>query len=278
MTNDLDDLIDGEDEATDEAPTTPEVEATDNPETDEAEAEATSEEGEETNETSDDEDDADEENVTPEPQSVPLAAFLENQNKLKAELAAKTKELDEAKAKQAAAPDFNGFYKQAPENIPSVLDDEQGFQAAQTAAMEASSFNTRFSISANYAQKTYGEEVVGNAIAEFNAAAEANPLLKQALDNSSDPVGEIVSWSEDNRIRTSIKAAGGMEGYEKALREKIVKELTESGKINTAEDNDKDEATPTTPVPNMPGNFNKASKGGGNKAGPIHSTLDELLT
>ncbi len=280
MSDDLDDLIDEETEETTDAQA-PEAEAA--PETPPAENEEADEEAsDDETETDEAEAEASADEAPPakqkDPKQVPLSVFLDNQNKLKAELEAKSKELDEVKAKSNAAPDFQSFFKAPPENVPSVLDDEAGYNAAQTAAMEAASYNTRFGISANYAVNQFGQEVVSSAVQEFQAAAEQNPALQQALENSFDPVGEIVNWSNNQRTLRTITDAGGIEAYEKNLREKIIKELSENPPPKKkAKANGQAETDEAPQIPNMPGNFNKSSGGGGNKSAPLHSDLDDLL-
>lgn len=276
---DIDDLLDGETEPEEEKPEAKEVEV-DEPSDDGEEAQADEAEGnDEAEDKAESEEKPDEPEKKPRQQrSVPLAAFLEVQNKLKAELEAKDKKLSELEEKASKAPDFSTFFKKAPEETPSVYDDEQGFYAASRDTIQAESYNTRFGISANFAVKQYGQDTVQQAMAEFDQASQNNPLLRQALDQSYDPVGEIVTWAQTQKTLRQIQEAGGLEAYEKTLRAKIEEELKakKPKEAAKAEAPDDDEA-PAKQNLNLPGNFNKGPKGG-NKSAVGASTLDELLS
>lgn len=274
--SDIDNILDGEDEKEEK----PEAEA--------AEPDETPDEGGEEDDAGEDDGDGEaEEEQAAEPEaekprkpreqrSVPLAAFLETQKKLQEKLAAAEARATELEAKASKAPDFSSFFKKPPEEIPSVYDDEQGFQTASRDAFQAENFNTRFGISANFAVRQFGQEAVSAALAEFEQASQANPLLRQALDNSYDPVGEIVEWTKTQAALRAIQGAGGLEAYEKNLRAKIESELKAKKPAKVEAVNDADDEAPAKPQVNLPGNFNKGPKGG-NKNAATHSTLDDLL-
>ena len=273
--SEIDDLLDGDNDP-EEAPETEAAEA-DEPDTDEgSEAEADEDDGDgEAEETQAEEPEPEKPKKPREQRSVPLAAFLETQRKLQEKLDAAEKRANELEAKASKAPDFSTFFKKPPEEIPSVYDDEQGFNSAGREAIQAESYNTRFGISANFAVKTHGLDVVNAALAEFDQAAQQNPLLRQALDNSYDPVGEIVTWTQTQKTLRKIQEAGGLEAYEKNLRATIESELKAKKPAQAVAD-DSDDEMPAKQNLNLPGNFNKGAKGG-NKNAVLHSSLDELL-
>jgi len=280
--SELDDILQGEEpeEKTPEAPEEKVEEAeSDEAQKDEADAEAEEKPAEAS-------DEGEEKPKKPrEQRSVPLAAFLEVQNKLKAELDAKDKRLAELEAKQKAQPDWSTFIKKPPEEVPSVLDDEKGYHDALRQTQSADLSNLKFQISLDNALVTFGEEKVNAAILAFQEAAKTNPLLIQAADNSRNPVREIVQWHDDQQRLSyaqklqadhlrKIAEAGGLDAYEKTLRAQIEAELKAA--METQADDEDEEAPPAQKQKPMPSNFNKGGKGG-NKSVPADSSLEALL-
>lgn len=220
-----------------------------------------------------------------EQKSVPLAAFLEVQNKLKAELEEKSKKLSEFEAKAKAAPDYSAFYKKPPETVPSIYEDEQGYAAATRQQMQAESFNNRLGMSLSYAVQSFGQDKVNAAMGAFQEAAKANPMLHQAAEASYNPVLEIIQWHETqtklafaDKLKAEelqqLAAAGGLDGYTKALRAQIEAELKAAKAEPNADDDEADEAPPAKL--NLPSNFNKGGKGGSRPV-PASSSLKDLL-
>lgn len=273
--SDLDNLLEGEDEPKDEAP---EIETAEADELQDAEAPDGDEEGEDQAEAEPQQAEGSDDEKPKKPReqrSVPLAAFLETQRKLQDKLDAAEKRAAEFEAKAKEAPDFSKFFKKPPEETPSVYDDEEGYTKSGRSYVDAKDFNTRFGISASFAVRQFGQDTVNAALREFDEASQANPLMQQAIENSFDPVGEIMSWSQTQKTLRTIQQAGGLDAYEKNLRAQIEAELKAKKPAPVAADDDAEEAL-AQPKPNLPGNFNKGPKGGNKNANP-HQSLDELL-
>jgi hypothetical protein len=139
-------------------------------------------------------------------------------------------------------------------------------------------------MSLDYAVQSFGEQKVNDALAAFQAKAKANPLLIQAVENSYNPVREIVQWHETQTNLAYLERvggdslrklaeAGGLDAYEKALRAQIEKELADkyAGVVD-----DDEEPAPAAARPTLPSNFNKGGKGG-NKDVPRPADLKSLL-
>ena len=193
-----------------------------------------------------------------EQRSVPLAAFLEVQNKLKAELEEKSRRLSELEAKAAEKPDYSSFYKKPPEQIPSVYDDEQGYTESMNQTRQAEMANLKFQISLDNGLAMFGQEKVDGALSAFRAAAEQNPMLIQAAESSLNPVREIIQWYETQNTLQKLEQVGGLDAYEKDLRAKIQAELKAEFEKNAQAqtDDEEDDAPVQKPKMNLPGNFN----------------------
>lgn len=279
--SELNDLLEGK-ETEEEAPDAPEQEVVEEEATDEAQ-----EDGEPEPEEAEAKEETEEKpKAKRESKSVPLAAFLEVQRKLEARLAEAEKKAAEFEAKSKATPDYSSFIKKAPDQIPSVYDDEQGHTEALRQAQNAELANIKFNISLDNALATFGNDRVNEAMSAFQQAAQNNPMLRQAAEASYNPVREIVQWHETQQKLSyadklqadqlrKLAEAGGLDAYEKSLRAQIEAEF--KAKMNTGDDDgDEDEAPAIRKQPTLPSNFNRGGKGG-NKETPRDTSLDALL-
>lgn len=263
--SDLDDLLQDDDQTKTEDMEAGQADA----EPDEGEAEGA--------EQSQDESDEPERGAEKERETVPLAAFLETQRKLQARLDEAEKKARELEAAQKAKPDLSAFYREAPKDIPSPFEDDEGYTRALEDRYKADMANRTFGISLDNAVTTFGEDKVNTALQAFGEAARSNPLLMQAAEASVNPVREIVNWYDQQsflRQRDSFEpvlSAGGLDAYKAALRAEWEAERA----ANAAQTDENALEQSPQEKQKLPGNFNKGGKGGVGKFTP--ASLDDLL-
>jgi hypothetical protein len=130
--------------------------------------------------------------VVEEPKQVPLATFLDVLGQKK-DLERRNAEF-EARARAPAQP----------QEIPDPVDDPNGFVAYQTAQVQDLLTRERFTMSANMAKATYGDETVETARQWALQRAAFDPSFDLAMGQQAHPIDWIVRQHKRDGLVSQI--------------------------------------------------------------------------
>lgn len=141
-----------------------------------------------------------------EPQMVPLAALHEERQK--------RQELDRRlQAIERAQP------KPEPKPTPDVIEDPQGFSQHVSGMVDEKVHQVRMTLAEDMATREFGKEKVAEAREAFEP--HLNTALHQQMMDAANPYAALVEWHQQQQDRAAIDAAGGLEKWMAAEREKI---------------------------------------------------------